>query len=242
MAGPDENGEVVQLRPPRPPLLSSGAIPQELASPILDPIHKLKIVLDAVERAEEEWREACNRADGFADVLLTTFEKPEAENRKAELRNEIRKLYNRWYELQQQAHKVEQEVRRRKLEAPLAGRWRDEFNRLREELTEQYAGLGAHYDLLCDNCAATAVRLRQMEESGRDFDSGEYVELHKLHLGYVNQLQKYTEAMKSESINRQTQEVAEKLVQIFERHFGTSFPEQWREAVADLKKEIEAAA
>jgi len=194
-------------------------------------------------RSYEEYQEAADIADSFgAGMMPDGTDDNDLERRRAEIRNEVRQKYNRWFELTAQARNAEGEVRKRSLERPLSGHWSQEYNTLRQSLREEYDGLGPHYELLCDNCAAISIRLRQMEASGRDYDSGEYTDIHKLYLTYINQLQKYTEAMKSESINRQTQDVAERLVQIFERHFGNAYPVEWKTAVDELRQVVESVA
>jgi len=64
----------------------------------------------------------------------------------------------------------------------------------------------------------------------------------KLHVSIINQIQKYTEAMKSESLYKQTQEVIEEVIRIFESHFGNSYPDVWKKAVVDIRKAVEGAA
>lgn len=174
-------------RDPSPAII----IPSELDHAQLDPVARLHDILDMVSRAHDEYQEAAAFADCFgAGMMPPGSSTEEIVDERDKARKNVRVAYNRWFELTAHAKNAEAEVRKKKLEAPLAGQWRGEFMRLREELTTQYSGLGAHYDLLCDNAAATAVRLRQMEESGREYDSSEYVDMHKLHLGYINQLQK----------------------------------------------------
>lgn len=217
--------------------------PHALLDEQLDPTLRLETILGMCRRAYEEYQEASVIADSFgAGMMPDGTDDGDLESRRSQIRNEVRRTYNRWFELTAQARSAESEVRKRRLERPLDGPWHDAYDTLRTSLRAEYEGLGPHYELLCDNCAAISVRLRQMEASGRDYDSGEYTDVHKLYLSYINQLQKYTEAMKSESINRQTQDVAEKIVQVFERHFGTSESVAWNEAVLELRQIIEGAA
>lgn len=203
-----------------------------LADPLLDPVARLKDILRQTERAHDEWL----AAEAKCDDLI------EGSDQLDRARQEVRAAYKRWKDYSDQAREVEAEVRRRSLEIPREGKVKQEYDSLVKVLQGQYDGLGPHYDLLCENTAALTIRLRLMETSGRDVSSGEYKEMHDLYLRYVNQLQKYTEAMKSESINRLTQEVAEQIVQIFERHFGNTYPEEWQSAVKELRVLVEEAA
>lgn len=203
-----------------------------LADPLLDPATRLKDILRQTERAHDEW----TNAEQACDELV------EGSDKLREAQDQVRTAYRRWHALVEEAKQAEDEVRRRSLEIPRTGEWAEQYAELVDELKEQYDGLGPHYDMLCENTAGLSIRLRMMEMSGRDVSSGEYVEMHKLYLGYVNQLQKYTEAMKTQSVNKLTQEVAEAIVQLFERHFGNLYPEQWKSAVVELRGMIESAA
>lgn len=197
---------------------------------MLDPALRLKDILRQVERARDEWTAAESICDDIADP-----------DKLAEAQVQVRATFNRWHDLQTLALKAEQEVRRRSLEIPITGEWQAALDETIEDLKGQYEGLGPHYDQLCEHTSRLTIRLRMMDESGRDVASSERVEMHKLYLGYVNQLQKYTEAMKSQTVNKLTQEVAEAIIQIFERHFGNSFPEAWKEAVKEIRGLVEAA-
>jgi chromosome segregation ATPase len=194
------------------------------------------------QRAYEEYHEACAKADVFSsdDMPDGTNEK-DLQDRIDNMRRDVRTAYNRWLETTQHARAAEAEVRKLRYEQPLAGVWKEKFEEIRERLQSEYTGLGPQYDLLCDNLASVSVRVRQLEESGRDYETSEYNELMKLYVTLTNQLQKYTEAMKSESINKQTQDVALKLVAVFERHFGQAYPVEWRTCVTEIKA-LEASA
>jgi predicted nuclease with TOPRIM domain len=210
--------------PIRFPNSAGDPVSELLADPLLDPATKLKDILRQVERAHDEW----TAAERACDELV------EGSEKLRDAQDHVRTAYRRWHALAQEAKEAEEEVRRRSLEIPRSGDWQEMYATMVSDLKQQYDGLGPHYDLLCEHTASLTVRLRMMEASGRDVSSGEYVEMHKLYLGYVNQLQKYTEAMKSESISKMTQEVAEQIVQLFERHFGTLHPEEWDSAVREL--------
>lgn len=214
--------------------------PAILASPLLNPELHLKAVLDMLERAREELIEAQVTADSFSGMDLPA-DTPESDviEAREKVRANVRRCFARYQELNTQARKAEADFRRRAVEAPLTGRWSQEHVRLRRELQQQYEGLGPQYDLLCDNAAATAVMLRQLEMAGGDFDMSTWKDINELHLKYVGQLQRYTEAMKSESVNRQTQEVAIEIIRVFEAHFGNAYPDVWRKATIEIKSLIE---
>lgn len=219
------------------------SIPPSLSSPLLDPERHLDTILKMLERAQEELVEATDTADNAGAMSLPAdATEKDILQLKEDCRTNVRKAFNRYQDLRVQARKAEQELRRARLEEPLAGQWRAEYDTLRETLRAEYVGLGPQYELLCDNVASCSMRIRQMETSGREYDSGEYAEMMKLYVTLINQLQKYTEAMKSESINKQTQEVVEQIIRICESHFGNTYPEAWRKVVIDIREAVEGAA
>jgi hypothetical protein len=221
---PLRNGHAGPPEPPRPTVLDD---------PQLDPAHRLGLVLEALARTREEW-EACER---LADDIDPTDDPESLEI----ARRNIRNAYRRWFEISAQAADLAQLVRRTALEIASNQQW----DRLRDdlivELKEQFDG-GPHYDLLCERVGSLTVRLKQMEASGRDFSPGEHAQLNAQLLSYINQLQKYTEAMKSESISREAQTVAENILQIVEKHCAVTYPELWLTVMKDVRAALESAA
>lgn len=199
-----------------------------LSSAAVDPVYRLNLVLRAEERAREEWDEAC-RAEAEIDPTLD----PDG----VELaRKNIRNAYRRWYEISGQASDLSQAVRKARLETPASNA------ELVEALKAQFDGGGPHYDLLCERVANLHLRLKAMESSGRDFTPSEHSNLNNQLLGYINQLQKYTESMKSESISRETRDAVEEVLRIVERHLGTTYLEVWHVIVKDVRHALEESA
>src|SRR5215467_8871224 len=193
-----------------------GPQPPVLAAEGLDPVYRLQMVLKAEERAREEWDEVIRIE---ADIDPT--EDPDA----LELaRKNIRNSYRRWFEISQQAVDLSEKVRKAKLEVLV------DNSKLIQSLKDQFDGGGLH------------SRLRAMEASGRDFTPIEHAQLNNQLLGYINQLQKYTESMKSESISRETREAVEEVLRIVERHLGTTYLEVWHIIVKDVRHALEESA
>ena len=204
-----------------------------LSDPALQPEVRLTYVLQAEARAREEWEECQRVADDIDPV-----EDPESL---ALARRAIRDAYRRWYEVSNQASELAEQVRRTSLELRSSQKWDHERAQVLRELHEQFEG-GPHYDLLCDRVASLSVRLKQMEQSGRDYSAQEHSALNNQMLAYINQLQKYTEAMKSESISREAQTVAEQILQLVEKHCATTYPELWLSIMRDVRGALESAA
>lgn len=199
-----------------------------LSDPALDPVYRLQMVLRAEERSREEWDEA---------ILAEADVDPSDWDLLENARKNIRNAYRRWFEISQQAHDLSEAVRKSKLEgSPRAD------PALVTSLKEQFQGGGPHYDLLCERVAGLHSRLKFMEASGRDFSPQEHATLNTQLLSYVNQLQKYTEAMKSETISKETQEAVEEVLRIVERHLGTTYLEVWHAVVVDVRRALEDAA
>src|SRR5215472_11493704 len=214
--------------PPPPP-----DHPPVLDDPNLQPEIRLQFVLQALQRAQEEWEETQRVADDIDPV-----EQPEELGL---ARRAIRDAYRRWFEISNQASELAETVRRSSLELHASARWSAEREAILADLHEQFEG-GPHYDLLTDRVASLSIRLRQMESSGRDYSAQEHATLNTQLLGYINQLQKYTEAMKSESISREAQTVAEQILQLVEKHCAVTYPELWLGIMRDVRSALEAAA
>jgi len=218
------NGRAQPPEPPTPPVL---------ADPQLEPAYRLQLVLEALARTREEWEQAQRVSDDIDPV-----DDPDALET---ARREVRNAYRRWFEISAQAADLAQLVRRTSLEIHSTARWDRERATILADLHAQFEG-GPHYDLLCERVAALHVRLKQMESSGRDFSAAEHATLNTQMLAYINQLQKYTEAMKSESISREAQSVAENILQIVEKHCAVTYPELWLNVMKDVRSALEASA
>lgn len=207
------------------------AFPEILQSPTLDPEVRLQLVIDAEQRAREEWQDCARVADDIDPVTDPDL----LENARKELRN----AYRRWYEISQQAQDLGEKFRRAKLELPRTAQWEAEYQQMLADFGAQYADGGPQYRLLSERVAGLSVRLKQMEASGRDFNQAEYNQTNASLLSFVNQLQRFTEAQKSETVSKEAQAVAESLLTIMERHVAVTYPELWNRIVVDVRRAME---
>lgn len=196
----------------------------------LDPAERLKVVCTELQRCREDLDRARYQADALRDA-------PPDVQRDADRRSQS--AYRRWYEVQAQATALEAEVKRRQAES--LQHFKKSFAETRQELLGEYGDLGPQYRLLIDRAAALHTRLKVLEQSDRDVPSSELSELHRLHLSYLAQLQRYTEAQKSEVLTQQTQDTVSALMVIIEHRLSQQYPQLWREVVGDVRKAIEAA-
>jgi hypothetical protein len=212
---------------------SSNSLPQAtldaVSSPLLDPTERLNTTLEELSRAHLELERARYEADEIPPG--TPPDQIEQVLRKQ------RTAYRRWFEIQQQATQLESEARRRQLES--LHLYKQRFQQTYDDLYAQYGDLGPHYRILVERASAIDARINIIENSGRDLDTSEIVELNKLHTSLVNQLQRYTEATKTESLTRQTQETIQQLMIIIEHRVAPSNPTLWREIVHDVRQTVE---
>lgn len=144
-----------------------------------------------------------------------------------------------WIDAQQHLMDVERAVRRRELEDP--ERHRRDFEQRRRELAEEYGGRGAQYMVLIDGLVSVEMRLAAVAASGRDISSDEFAELHRLKLTYVNQLQKYTEALKTERVVPEVRQAVLATLAIVERHLASQ-PVTWQAIVREVEAAVQPAA
>jgi hypothetical protein len=202
-----------------------------LSDPALDPNVRLKLVLEHLKRLRTEWEDACQACDALEESEVSRTDIHRA-------RNEVRAAYARWDEVSAQADALARDLRRA---APDANRYEQLYRLTLAELKEQFDG-GPQYDLLCERAAALTARLRRMEDSAREFPAADHARLNQQLLSYINQLQKYTEAMKSETLSREAQGVAEQILMIVEKSLATTYPELWHSVMRDVRQALESAA
>jgi hypothetical protein len=207
--------------------------PPVLDAPELDPEERLKLTLLALRRAFDEWDE-CQR---IADDIDPELDPDGLE----QARRNIRNAYRRWSEIADQAQGQSENLRRKALELPSSPEYQAQYQHTLAQLQGQFIDGGPHYDLLCERVAGLHVRLRQMETSGRSYAPAEHSQLNSQLLAYINQLQKYTEAMKSESISRESQAVAEAILGLVQRRLAASYPEMWDAIMHDVRGALEGA-
>ena len=211
----------------------SGPRSGPLSDPALDPAAQLRAVLEELARAREEWDAACVAVDQLTEGGYAT----PAELHAA--RSAVRTSYARWAEVLSQANALAEEARRAE---PLDKASQRLFQETLDGLKGQFADGGPHYDLLCERVAGLHVRLKLMENAGHAYPPAEHHRTNQQLLGYINQLQKYTETMKSESISKEAQGVAEKILLIVEKSLSTSYPELWHTVMHDVRAALEQNA
>lgn len=117
---------------------------------------------------------------------------------------------------------------------------RQQAEALYTDLIEQYGGMGKQYELLCKRLAEITVKIEQANASGRLVSAEEFSKLYDMHIKAVGQLQKYTEATKSETLTKETREYLTALLRVMEPHLAPVAPSAWRDALQAVRAKINA--
>lgn len=143
---------------------------------------------------------------------------------------------------QKRLDEVEAKVRARLTDQGSDVEYSPEYQKLLGELMEAYGDKGVQYRVLVRTLAAAEVKLRAVQRAGSESES--FVELTKLVVSISNQIQKYTEAQKTQAIDEKVQEGMVAVLNIVERHLQ-GFPNVWKaiaQEVAAAVGEPEAVA
>ncbi len=116
--------------------------------------------------------------------------------------------------------------------------WRERHALIRDELIQTYKGRGAQYDLLIDELSRHKLAIEQMRAAPVPLDMAEYNKLAITILGHVNQLQKFTEASKTESIRTEVNEAIEGTLKVVESYIAPSYPNLWLEIVTEVVRRM----
>jgi hypothetical protein len=141
-----------------------------------------------------------------------------------------------WQSLRDELAVTEDELRRMG-HSPLPAVMLGRKNRIVSDLTGQYGDHGPQYSLLVDMVASKKIRLEMLERSasfGTEYDS-----LSKGIRDDIAQLQRYTEATKSEAIHKEVNEVGSIILGITERHLADQ-PGLFKRIVSDVVRAIES--
>ncbi len=136
--------------------------------------------------------------------------------------------------------RLEDEARRRLLEMPSGPAAVAEIDARQRKLMEEYGDLGPQYELLCKQLAGLDYQRDMQMRSGRDVPTDEIVRLNDAIIRTIGQLQKYTESTKSESLSKDRNQLALALLDIGEKIFGTSAPQQWAAYIVAIKQRLQS--
>lgn len=186
----------------------------------LRPEHQLSILIDQARDAGELLAREVERMKELKDETLAMSDV-----------QKLKLLQDATFKALDAVDKKAIEVQRRSLEIRLAPDQKSEFDTLVAKLREEYEGRGPQYEMLIEGAARVHVYLQQMFKSGRSFTQNEFGELSRLHMNYIERLQHYTEATKTELWQAHINIAVVAVMEIFERQFKELAPETWDETV-----------
>lgn len=192
-----------------------------------DPLSRLKQLRLSLQDAQDvatQTRQAC--------VTTPSNPNPVTET-------QIRKYQMAWKVYQSIAGELrdeEEKLQRTQLDKPLsAPNSPNPATDIYDELLQQYGDLGTHYRILCQTLAQNQAKLQQLNLSERDVPVDEYIKLSDLNTKLIAQLQKYTEATRSQTVSQDLQTLAEELMHVVERCIGPTQPKLFADIVRAVR-------
>lgn len=113
-------------------------------------------------------------------------------------------------------------------------RWDERRREISQDLHAAYHGKGPQYDLLCQQLVSAKILLEQVEASPHNLDPSDYAKMTQVVVLLTNQLQKFTEATKSEAIRTEVQDALVKFMGIVEQVVAPSYPSLWNQLVQEV--------
>ena len=114
-------------------------------------------------------------------------------------------------------------------------------NQVMDDLLAQYGDHGPQYQLLVDLAASTKTRMDMLLTASKE-DNTQYLELARMFVQTINQLQKYTEASRSisESVSRELNEVMNLVMMVVSRELEHE-PSTFKRIMLSVRKMVEDA-
>lgn len=192
-----------------------------------DPLSRLKELRSSLRDAQDvatQTRQSC--------VATPSNPNPVTET-------QIRKYQMAWKVYQSVAAELraeEEKLQRTQLDKPLSpAEGPSASQTIYDELLQQYGDLGTHYRILCQTLAQNQAKLQQLNLSERDVPVDEYIKLSDLNTKLIAQLQKYTEATRSQTVSQDLQTLAEELMHVVERCIGPTQPKLFADIVRAVR-------
>lgn len=135
-------------------------------------------------------------------------------------------------------NRIKDEARKRMLEIPSGPAAEAAIKDIERKLLVQYGDLGPHYRILCGRLAEMVYRAEVQRGSGRDLPTTEMLGLNDAILKTINQLQKFTESTKSESLSKDRDALAVALLGVIERIVAPQAPNLWAAIVVGVQRAL----
>ena len=143
-----------------------------------------------------------------------------------------------WRKIAREVGVHAEKVRTFELEIANQPIWQKQWEDLVASLKAQYRGQGPHYNLLCEDVADIAIRLRRIRQSERTLAPRDaYAWHHMLHEA-IKRLQMYTESTKVETTKREVNAVTANLLNILETIIKPENPALWEGCVLAIRRHM----
>lgn len=141
-------------------------------------------------------------------------------------------------QIDDQIRQVTMDIARRYAEQMARAKWRDRLEEVRTALLTRYRVRGPQYEVLANQLAMAEVKMEMLAESPTPEDPREYATLATIVRTLTNQLQKYTESIKTEVIREEVNEAVVKVLTLVEHHVAPENPQMWKRLVDDIERRM----
>lgn len=142
----------------------------------------------------------------------------------------------RYVELIREYRKEKRKLDERRTEVAVSVAYEQEVKTIEKKLLAQYGSRGPQYEVLCRILAPLVVRLMRSHSGEMRLSAGEQNDLTKTVQGIIAQLQRHTEALRTEN-TQMIQQVAVHLLRSIEPRLSHQ-PELWGEIVSTVRKAL----
>lgn len=202
-----------------------------LSLPDIDPRQDLQHAITTRQTIREQLQTLHQEMQSSADPQRWMYEAYE-------------RLYKQDLELSKDIERLDNKIRKHeseRVDGAQQEHWYQRRSILYQELQRQYQGYGSVYEFLCTALAEARVKLEQAQQSGRELSTDEFAKLIQTQTTIINQLQKYTETMKNQTVPQEVQEVAQSIMRCVEQEVASENPHLWQRVVKAVRQHVEGA-
>ncbi len=171
------------------------------------------------------------------DILDLSYQAAESPDSNASEVARYKKALEAWTEVSAQVEVTEGKYRKAALETQNIQKWQTRFQEVSHSLLKEYGNLGPQYEILVAELARTVIKREQLDNSGREVSHEEWTKISSQIKDLTNQLQRYTEAVKTEVIKTATQDAILKTLEVVERALS-DHPHLWASVVSEVRTAV----
>lgn len=189
-------------------------------------------------RSDIKLKEQSTRLHEANEVLARVYDALMKSGTDKDAIRSYRGLQQTVLDLERAVSETEHDLAHRFGEQLALPQWRQKFAVLESDLLATYGGKGPQYRLLCRRLAAAEVRMQQLEASGVPIHSDEYESLTNIVRSITNQLQKFTEVIKTELIRDEVNDALAGILVLIERIVAPRAPELWADVISYISENV----